>query len=213
MPEMIIGLQIGRLTIISEAERYIKPSGRSEKTYKCKCSCGNVKVIRSSSIKSGVSKSCGCLQKEVLLEKVTTHGMSYGKIYGVYQGMKQRCNNPKHKHYKNYGGRGITVCDEWKTFDDFYNDMGESYVEGLSIERKDADKGYCKENCEWIPKIMQAKNKRDTLCYLYNGVMTRLIEICDIEKIDYTTTRQRIVRDGKTLDQAIIMSHEKQNHN
>jgi len=90
---------------------------------------------------------------------MTTHGLSMTKIYHVWEAMKGRCSNPKNQVYRYYGARGVTVCGEWVKFEAFYEDMGPSYKEGLSIDRVDNDKGYSKDNCRWATRSQQQHNK------------------------------------------------------
>lgn len=97
------------------------------------------------------------------------HGMASSRIYTIWTRMKSRCLNSKDGSYDRYGGRGIKLCEEWHTFEGFYADMGASYVEGLSIERRDNNKGYEKSNCEWIPVAQQGRNKRSVGLHLYKG--------------------------------------------
>jgi len=133
----------------------------------CLCDCGNEKVIALYSLKSGNSSSCGCGHHDMLLERnqrLATHGASRGKkttpTYQSWNSMKERCNNPNHVGYKYWGGRGIRVCDRWmNSFSDFLADMGER-KKGWSLDRIDCNGNYCPENCRWIPKQEQSKNRR-----------------------------------------------------
>ena len=124
----------------------------------CECSCGTVVAVRSCNLKRGLSTSCGCKKyKPNLLNR--THGQVGTKAYIAWANMIQRCTNPKVRNYNQYGGRGITVCDSWKAFENFYSDMGQP-PEGLTLERKHNDSGYSKENCIWATRSAQALNRR-----------------------------------------------------
>ena len=126
----------------------------------CLCDCGNEKNMLLRDVRKGTSKSCGCLQKEVAKEQHMSHGFSRTRLYKLWHGMKQRCFNPKDPAYDIYGGKGITVCGEWK--DDFLAfrewALSHGYKDGLTIERVDNDKGYGPDNCTWIPWNDQAKH-------------------------------------------------------
>ena len=130
------------------AIRFIEMRGKDSRQYWLfGCICGNKKIINAHNVKTGVTKSCGCLKKENC-KGVITHGMRFTKTYKSWNGMKQRCLNSNCKEYKLYGGRGIIVCEEWLKFENFYQDMGDR-PKGLSLDRKDNNLGYYKENCKW----------------------------------------------------------------
>ena len=129
--------------------------------WKCVCDCGNVLDVDSRSLISGNTKSCGCLKNEAISTRNKKHGYSKTHIYFVWQKMIERCNKKSDKSYHNYGGRGISVCKEWEdSFIAFLDDMGETYKEGLTIERIDNSKGYSKDNCKWVSHKEQARNTR-----------------------------------------------------
>lgn len=128
--------------------------------FKCKCDCGNIIDVCATSLKTGHTKSCGCLQKEVVARLNTKHGMSATKTYITWEAMIRRCYSEKSARYKYYGGRGITVCQEWRdSFETFYNDMGKR-PENQTIDRINNDLGYFKENCQWATSMEQSHNRR-----------------------------------------------------
>jgi len=148
------GLKYGRLTGLEYVET--KKDGAY---WLFRCDCGNEKVINASVVRLGRVHSCGCFAKERLRATFKKHGMAKTKTYDAWISIKQRCLNPKSASYHNYGGRGITISDEWLSFEKFLEDMGEA-PEGFSIERIDNDKGYFKENCKWATREEQNLNKR-----------------------------------------------------
>lgn len=150
----ITGQRFGRLLVVS-----ISGASGNKRFWNCKCDCGTEKAISGNGLKAGDSKSCGCLNRELVVSRPTTHGMSKTRIFGIWKGMHTRCYNPNYAGYKNYGGRGVTICDDWHKFEAFYADMGSSYAAGLTIERIDNDVGYQPGNCRWIPKPEQSRNR------------------------------------------------------
>lgn len=153
MPKKIemIGKKFGRLIVIRDAGK----NNSGEILWECLCDCGQNSIVRGSSLRSKITKSCGCLTKET----ATTHGMSRTLTYRSWDAMIQRCNNPKYTGYKDWGGRGITVCGRWLKFESFLEDMG-IRPEGLTLERKNNRLGYYKKNCLWDTYIAQGRNQR-----------------------------------------------------
>ena len=181
----LIGLTYGRLTVKSEAGR----RGRRV-LWSCLCECGNKTEATSTALVSGVKKSCGCLAKEVLIKRSTTHGLTGTKIYKVWESMISRCNKPKDKAYQNYGGRGIIVCQRWlASLPDFLADMGEP-KSGMTIDRKNNNKGYYPENCRWATKKEQARNRRTSKTWDVKGVR---FDTCTEAAKYYNVTHQAII--------------------
>lgn len=147
------GTVVGGLTVIAYAGRW---AGLHR--WKCQCTCGQVVLRKTGQITHPTNKTTSCGQCEI--GSNITHAMCKSKEYQAWADMKARCSNPNNKRYKDYGGRGITVCERWvRSFSDFYGDMGECKV-GLSLDRVDNDKGYRKSNCRWATAKQQANNKR-----------------------------------------------------
>ena len=127
------------------------------------CDCGSIRVIDLSSLLHDKTKSCGCMKSRLCSEKKTTHNKSHTRIYRIWAKMKERCYNPKSKDYVNYGARGIMVCMEWMDFTAFYMwATMNGYNELLTIDRKDSDLGYSPNNCRWITRKEQNRNKRNS---------------------------------------------------
>jgi len=157
----LIDKTFNRLTVIS----YAGSNKHNKTVWLCRCICGNKVIVTGSHLINGNTNSCGCYQVDRIKEAETTHGQAkageMSKEYKCWANMKNRCYNKKVKQYKDYGGRGIMVCDRWlNSFDNFFFDMGKMPTDKHSIERIDNNKGYAPENCKWDTKINQARNNR-----------------------------------------------------
>jgi hypothetical protein len=187
----LTGKRFGRLTVITD-------NGKSSKGIRwlCQCDCGNKKTICGSSLRGGVTKSCGCYN----VDSHTKHGHDGSRTYKTWSSMKERCNNKNHKAYHRYGGRGIKVCDEWNEFVVFLKDMGER-PEGRTLDRIKNDRGYCKDNCKWATPKEQSLNRCSSNVIEYNGETNILKEWARILGINYATLFGRI-NSGWTVDDA-----------
>lgn len=163
-----------------------------------RCTCGVEKVINAYMVIHGHTKSCGCLRKNV----ITKHGKVGTSLYTTWRGIKDRCYNKSVKAYKNYGGRGITMCTEWKKdFMSFYNWAIENgYKKGLSIDRINNDKGYCPENCRWVTRKEQNRNYRRNRILTYKGETLCFADLCKKYNVGFTTAYYRL-KVGKPLDE------------
>jgi len=159
------GERFGRFTIIREIS---KRNGR--RYFWCKCDCGAEKAVRLYSLTSGKIISCGCYNREVSKLANSKHGLSNSRLYKIWIGMKNRCFNPNNTEYKNYGGRGIVVCQEWMQFEAFRDwAVANGYRDDLTIERINNDGNYELSNCTWITPAEQRRNTRKAQKIAFNG--------------------------------------------
>lgn len=189
------GKKFGRLTVLSQAE------SRRCRRWNTICSCGKTKTILAGSLTGGKTKSCGCLQKEVVRKIFTTHGATKksvksgdtGRLYRIWCHIKQRCDNKTHDDYDDYGGRGIKYCKIWKKFENFRDDMYNSFTTHMkthgaidtTIDRINNNRGYSKNNCRWATQSEQANNRRSTILIEYKGDVKSMKQWAHILHIPY----------------------------
>lgn len=151
----LTGMRFGRL-VVTELAPSMVVSGRSRRHWRCSCDCGEVVTVIALALISGGTKSCGCFR----LDRITTHGMTGTPEYRSWRSMLQRCMNVSSNRYMNYGGRGISVCDRWMDFANFFSDMGSRPSLDYSLDRIDNDGNYEPGNCRWATRSEQQRNKR-----------------------------------------------------
>jgi hypothetical protein len=208
----LTGKRFGRLFVIKR----VGSNKFNKSIWLCKCDCGNEKIITGTLLRIGETTSCGCFNRERLIETSkeanTTHGKRYTTLYHIWRGIKLRCLNEKNPNYKYYGSRGIKICDEWKdNFQAFYNwsiDNGyneEKLPSGrnkLTIDRIDIDGDYTPSNCRFITYKQQNRNRRNNKRITYNNQTLTLVEWCEILNLPYDRVQQRIYK-GMSFEKAM----------
>lgn len=194
----LTGKKFNHLLVVERVEN--APGGVVR--WKCLCDCGKYTVVRSSNLKNGAVKTCGC---SWLTPHNKSHNMSHSRIYMIWAEMRRRCQSPKDRSYANYGGRGICVCDEWScSFQQFYDwAVANGYTDALTIDRIDVNGDYTPENCRWIPKSEQSANRRSCLMIKYKGRTQNLKQWCDELGLNYKRTHNRITHLGMSFEDAI----------
>ena len=185
----LTGQTFGYLTVIKRAEN--TKDGKPK--WLCRCVCGRLKKVAGSDLKKKKhsTRSCGCMKGLLIGRATTTHGLSHHPIWAVWHSLRQRCLNPHAQAYKNYGGRGITVCERWReSFQNFLDDMGPSYKHGLQLDRIDNNKGYSPENCHWVTSKENSRNKRTNRVVPFYG--KTISELSEESGIGVTTLCYRL---------------------
>ncbi len=198
-----IGKRYGRLTVIG----FNLETGEKRK-WRVRCDCGKEFDTIPWYVKSGDTRSCGCLHIEAIKEANTKHKHPIEenlRLYNIYKGIKKRCYNEKDFTYKNYGARGIKMCKEWlDSYDSFFEwAMSNEYKDDLTIERVDVNGNYCPENCKWITNGEQGLNKRNTIWVNYRGEKIQLVSLCERLGKSYDLVYERIKTYGWGVEPAL----------
>lgn len=196
-----VGTTFGRLTVLERAEN----DRHKNSMWVCQCTCGVVKTIRGSHLTGGNTRSCGCLDREVVARNAIKHGMRYTRIYNIWRKMKERCLNPNADNYRYYGARGVKVCDEWMSFEGFYEWVKTSgYRDDLTIDRINVFDNYCPGNCRWA--TMREQNNNTTRNHTITiGKETRTIQgWADEMGINRSTILSRL-QNGWSPEDAVLM--------
>lgn len=198
------GDKFGKWTIIEEIAPKII-SNKPRRMFRCQCECGNIGEVQLSCLRNGHSTSCGCEQKKRASAANTKHGLEKHPLYCTWKNMKKRCNNPNATEYKNYGGRGISVCEEWsKDFQNFYDwAINNGWTKELTIDRIDTNGNYCPENCRWADVKTQMNNMTKNHYIEYNGDTYTLSTLSEHLNIPYNIVRYRLSNCKWTTEQLI----------
>lgn len=199
----LIGQRFGKLVVVEYAGTKTYANGNKFSLWLCKCDCGRTKIAIGANLKRGTVTSCGCAVKEAARIRGTKGNLKHGhhgeRLYNVWKGMKERCNNENHVSYKNYGGRGIGVCEEWnEDYSSFYNwAINAGYDENakrgeLTLDRVDTNGDYCPSNCRWVNQRVQANNRRYNVRIEYNGEAKTLSEWEEDTGLDRRLLYERI---------------------
>jgi len=195
----LVGQRFGRLTVIEEVER----TKGMHVAWLCKCDCGNESIVMGDNLRSGRTKSCGCLW----LERITKHGLIHSIEHRTWHNMKCRCNDPNAQQYKNYGKRGIKICDRWLNkehgFENFLADMGKRPSPKHSIDRINNNGDYEPENCRWTTRKVQANNTRCNHYITFHGRTQTMMQWAEELNISVSSLSARINTYGWSVEIAL----------
>lgn len=205
------GEKYGKLLVIEYAGK--TPRGIS--LWKCKCDCGTEVIVQSSNLRNGHTKSCGCFRVEWCKENCTKHGLEHTRLYSIWSDMIYRCHNQENPNYERYGGRGISVCCEWRNDVRAFYDwaINNGYSDDLTIDRVDNDGNYCPENCRWATKVEQASNRRSNVLITRNGETKTMKEWACCAGIPYKVVWARINKLGWGTEKALTETVRKLKRN
>ena len=187
------GVPNSKLTVVTINEELSRIKKKA--MWECKCSCGSKKIIvgAGGDIRNGKLRSCGCLKAKTNINHCGTHGESGTRLYRIWCGMRQRCNNPNHKNYDIYGGRGIRVCDDWNDYEIFRNwAMSNGYSDKLTIDRIDVNGNYEPNNCRWVDFVVQSNNRSNNHIVKYGDEFITVAELAKMTNNKYNTVSTRI---------------------
>lgn len=197
------GLRFGKLVGVKKVGNHPK-SRRAMWLFQC--DCGKTKVIAGGPVRSGNSRSCGCGIVNATIQRNLTHGLSFTPEHMAWREMKKRCYNPNYNGFKNYGGRGISVCERWMdSFENFFSDMGKRPSEKHSIDRVENNGNYEPGNCRWATKKHQNRNKRNNHKLCFSGESKTIQEWSEITGINHGTIESRIRKSKWTVEKSLTV--------
>ncbi len=205
----LTGQRFGRLVVIERAEN----GKRGKARWLCQCDCGNTCIVDGNHLRSGKTKSCGCVSREATGKRSVTHGHTRTRLYRIWSGIIDRCENPKTPVYQAYGGRGIRMCAIWRQDFTSFRDwaMSHGYRDDLTIDRIDVDGDYCPENCRWADWVTQQNNRRNNRCITFLGETKDISQWARTYGIEYSTLYQRLLQ-GWPIERALTEPVHEKNH-
>lgn len=196
----LTGQKFGRLTVLARVWRV----NTSAAYWLCRCDCGTLRVVYGTNLTKGLSKSCGCLQKEIVTECNSSHGLSRSRIYRIWSNIKTNCHNPNSPNYAYSGAKGIDVCDEWQIFDSFYEwAMENGYADDLVLGRINKNKGYSPDNCIWVTYKTDCNNRSYNNNIEFRGEVHTLKEWSEKLDIPRNTLWMRMNKYGWTIERTL----------
>lgn len=198
----MVGKRFGRLVVLERSE-----NNGNKVMWRCKCDCGKIVDVFGTYLRTGDTKSCGCYASDARKNRATKHNMCKSRLYRIWHSMKIRCYNPKNKRYHCYGGKGVSVCEEWKN--DFSEFMKWAYENGYdenapkwecTIDRIDSNGNYCPENCRWATIKEQNNNRTNNTIIFYNGCKKTISQWSEELGIEQDTISARLKRRPDNLD-------------
>ena len=195
---VVRGSRFGRWTVLSETD-----NDGIRRMICCRCDCGAERTVWLHGLRFGTSKSCGCLQREVVTVRNTTHGKSGTRTYQAWKNMRQRCTNTQRPDYRYYGGQGITVCKRWSLYKNFLMDMGPVPI-GKVIDRIDNNKGYKPGNCRWVSWLESGRNKKRQTYITAGGKRLPLWQWSKLSGLTSATIVKRLKR-GWSEENAVMV--------
>lgn len=195
----VTGQRFGRLVIVE----FSHTDGPGRTYWICRCDCGKIKTILGASMNAGATQSCGCLAKERTSQACTSHGQTNTRLYRVWRNMKSRCNCPSSNKYYNYGGKGVSVCEEWTPFEGFQKwALSHGYAADLTIDRFDGSGNYEPSNCHWATYKEQSNNTTQNHILEFNGMRKNLKQWSEFLGISYKALSER-ARRGWSANRAL----------
>jgi len=200
------GDRVGRLLVLGRAEDKVAAGGKRYVRWLCRCDCGAEVMVMSGHLNLSNTTSCGCALRDVLIDRNTSHGSTGTPEHEAWRNLKERCGNPNCREYKDYGGRGISVCERWADFSMFFADMGLKPSPIHSIDRIDVNGNYEPNNCRWATPKEQSLNRRSNVIVSYGGAkipLSQAVELMGGSKSTYKAVHKRMKYKGMTFECAI----------